>query len=234
MKTQQWFNCGAAAVVLAAFVGVSAAAAQPPFELAVAKDKAVGATPGMLRFDADTITFAPAKGGATESWRYDDLNQIQLRSSRRVELLMFDRKSWLTFKGLRRVSFDVRRGTISPALSRFLAGRVDRPLVVAVVPESCCPALAEIPVHHDGGSDGRLVLRADALVFETTRDGEARYWRFTDIENVLRLDRFRILVTVREGAATRPFVFDAKTAPPPDFYDRVWAHINDRRGDTRE
>jgi hypothetical protein len=136
MKTQQWCSCGAAAVLLAAFVGVSAAAAQPPFELAVAKDKAVGATPGTLRFEADTITFAPAKGGTTESWRYEDLNQIQLRSSRRVELVMFDRKSWLKFKGLRRVSFDVRRGAIAPALSAFLAGRVERPLVLAVVPVS--------------------------------------------------------------------------------------------------
>ncbi len=91
--------------------------------------------------------------------------------------------------------------------------------------------LGRVPVKHERqgrGSEGTLVLYTNGLVYLTDRQDDARYWRFSDLFSVLRIDRERFEVRAYEGGGgkIRPFVFELKTDLPDGFYDVLWQRVN--------
>ena len=82
------------------------------------------------------------------------------------------------------------------------------------------------------GSDGTLVLYNTGIAYLTTRDGQARFWRFRDVFGVLALDRYRLELLVFEGGSgeARPFLFELKTGLPSGMYDALWQRINSLDG----
>lgn len=232
MRTGQ-FTSRAAAVVAGTVLTAAVAIAGdgPQFELAVKRDKTLGATSGTLVFESDRVAFTSSDGREQRSWRYEDLRQIQVRTSRRVHLLTYEDQGGLRFGADRVYEFALRAGEVPSGLLTFLLHRVERPLLLAVLPESCCEPVFEVAVKHERqgkGSEGMLVMHQGALVYDTPREGHARFWRFGDIESVLRLDRHRLQVTALEGGALRPFVFQLKAELPEDFYGTLWAEVNGR------
>jgi len=232
MRVRKGLWCGAGVLAGLGLTAAAVVAAEgPPFELAVRLDRTFGSTPGTLTFGADRVEFTAAGGGAPRSWRYEDLRQIQIRTARRIDLLTYEDQGWFKLGADRRYEFALAAGEVPPELVAFLLRRIEQPLLVAVIPPACCDPGLQVAVKHERqgqGSQGVLAIRDGALIYDTPKEGEARYWRFTDLESVLPLDRYRLQVTARENGGLRPFVFQLKRELPGGFYEALWAEVNGR------
>jgi hypothetical protein len=104
-------------------------------------------------------------------------------------------------------------------------------LVTAVMPTNADgEPLERIPVKHERrrGSVGVLLIYADHLAYVSEGLEASRYWRYSDVASVMKLDPYRLLVSAYEGGAgqTRPFVFDLKRELPDGVYAALWARVN--------
>lgn len=202
-----------------------------PISLAVQRPRLFGSTRGTLRIDASGVAFEAAVPKDSRRWRYDEIDQFQIRSARRFVMVTYQDRSWKRGGGRQAVEFVVREREISPALVEYLLTRTDRPLVSAVLPPLVGTPLAKIPAKHDrrrGGAEGALVIYADALVFETAQPGESRYWRVPDIFSVLSLGPHRLEVIAYEGGGDEltPFTFSLKSTLSEDAYRSLWERVN--------
>ena len=219
-----------ATLLLFASVAV-AAAAPPPFELTVKRDQVLGKSKGTLLFGTDVVEYRTTDKDDARSWRYDDVKQVQILSPTRVTILTYEDRGHLAFGRDREFEFTVVNGLVSPDLVTFLLERITRPVVTAVMPHDIGEPLFRVRVKHERqgrGSEGTLLLFDRQLLYLSEREGESRFWRFSDIASVLRLTRYRLQVTAYEGGgdSTRLFVFDLKSELPPGFYEALWAHVN--------
>jgi len=208
-----------------------AAAAGPPFELAVKRDRLVGGSRGTLVFAMDRVEYRTTDKDDARRWEYDAVKQLQILSPTRIVVRTYEDRGALKLGADRTFDFTVIDGTVSPDLVRFLLNRVSRPVVTAVMPPLRGERLSGVLVKHlrqGRGSEGVLVLYDAQLVYLTEAEEDSRYWRFTDIYSVLRLDRYRLQITVYEGGGggMRTFVFELKSDLPDGFYDALWARVN--------
>lgn len=209
----------------------SAAAAGPPFELSVERDRLFGGSKGALVFTTDGIEYRTTKADDARRWTYDAVKQLQVLSPTRVAVLTYEDRGHLKLGADRTFHFKVVHGTVPPELVTFLLERTERPVVTAVMPEYSGEPLFRVRVKHQQhgrGSEGTLALYEKQLLYLTERDDASRFWRFGDIANVLRLDRFRLQVTAYEGGSgeTRTFVFELKSDLTDGFYDALWTRVN--------
>ena len=209
----------------------AAAAAGPPFELAVERDRLVGGSKGTLVFTADGIEYRTPKNDDARQWTYDDVKQLQILSPTRIAVLTYEDRGFLKLGEDRTFEFKVVQGPVSSELVTFLIERINRTIVTAVMPAYNGDPLFRVRVKHQRwgrGSEGTLVMYDTQLLYLTEQEQNSRYWRFADIYSVLRLDRYRLQVTTYEGGSgsTRSFVFELKSDLPDEFYDALWARVN--------
>ena len=222
----------AMAVTLSVLGSVSsAAAAGPPFELSVKRDRLFGGSRGTLVFAMDRIEYRTTDDDDARRWTYDQVNQLQILSPTRIAVLTYEDRGLLKLGADRTFDFTVVENFVSPALVRFLLDRVDRPIVTAVMPPFLGERLFSALVKHQRqgrGSEGVLIMYDRHLLYLTEEEDDSRYWRLGDIYSVQRLDRYRLQVTVYEGGSsdTRGFVFELKSDLPEGFYDTLWARVN--------
>ena len=219
----------ATAIILVA--ASRASAAGPPFELSVKRDRLFGGSRGTLVLAMDRIEYRTTDKEDARRWAYDEVKQLQILSPTRIVVRTYEDRGVLKLGADRTVDFTVIDGTVSPDLVRFLLDRETRPVVTAVMPPLTGERLFSVLVKHlrqGRGSEGVLVLYDTQLVYLTEAEEDSRYWRFTDIYSVLRLDRYRLQITVYEGGGgdTRTFAFELKTSLPDGFYDALWARVN--------
>lgn len=217
--------------VVAATATRAPAADDPAFALSVRRGHLVGSSSGTLRLTTTEIRYDTADKKDARRWTYWDIKQIQIESPTRLTILSYEDQGRLKLGADRRFEFELRSGGIGPDLVAFILSRTDRPVVTAVLPPIVKTPLYRVPVKHERqgrGSDGILLMYDDALVYETERPGETRYWRFADLFAVLPLDRERLEVTAYEGGAgeLRPFTFQLKAALPDGFARLLWAKVN--------
>jgi hypothetical protein len=209
----------------------SAAAAGPPFELSVKRDRLFGGSSGTLVFTADGIEYRTTKEDDARQWTYDEVKQVQILSPTRIAVLTYEDQGRLRLGADRTFDFTVVSEAVSTELVTFLLERIERPVVTAVMPQYAGDALFRVRAKHQRqgrGSDGTLVLYDRQLLYVSEQEDASRYWRFQDIFSVLTLDRFRLQVTVYEGGSgnTRTFVFELRSDLPEGFYDALWARVN--------
>ena len=220
----------AAIVIILGHVS-AAAAAGPPFELAVERDRFIGGSKGMLVFTTDGIEYRTPEKDDARQWAYDDVKQLQILSPSRIAVLTYEDRGVLKLGEDRTFEFKVVQAPVSSELVTFLLERIDRPIVTAVMPAYDGDPLFRVRVKHQRlgrGSEGTLVMYETQLVYLTEQEQNGRYWRFADIYSVLRLDRYRLQVTTYEGGSgsTRSFVFELKSDLADEFYDALWARVN--------
>ena len=219
------------AIAFVIFGYASSAAAGPPFELSVKRDRFIGGSKGTLVFSAEAIEYRTTDTDETRRWAYEDVKQVQVLSPTRIAVLTYEDRGLLKLGADRTFAFTVVQDNVSPGLVTFLLERIPQPVVTAVMPEYGGDALSRVRVKHQRqgrGSEGALVLYDRQLVYVTERAEDSRFWRFGDIYSVLRLDRSRLQITVYEGGGgdTRTFVFALKSDLPDGFYDVLWARVN--------
>lgn len=216
------------ALVVLAHLSV-AAAAGPPFELAVKRDRLFGDSGGTLVVTAEGIEYRTDDADDARRWPYDAVKQVQILSPTRIRVFTYEDRGRLRLGADRTFDFTVVSGAASSDLVTFLLERITRPVVTAVMPQYGGEPRYRIRVKHQRqgrGSEGTLLLYDRQLLYLTEQEEASRYWRFADIESVLRLDRFRLQIAVYEGGSTRPFMFELKSDLPDGFYDMLWARVN--------
>ncbi|MBI4484810.1 MAG: hypothetical protein HY655_02255 [Acidobacteria bacterium] len=207
------------------------AAAGPPFELSVKRDRLLGGSDGTLVFTTEGIEYRTTDTDDARRWAYDEVKQVQILSPTRIAVITYEDQGRLRLGADRTFDFTVVGEPVSTELVTFLLERVERPVVTAVMPQYSGEALFRVRAKHQRqgrGSDGTLVLYDRQLLYVSEQEDASRYWRFADIFSVLKLDRYRLQVTVYEGGSgnTRAFVFELKSDLPEGFYDALWARVN--------
>ena len=218
------------AACLGAVLVTAAIADAQPYALDAREDGTIGSRPGTLRVGTDGVAFEAKDPKNSRRWNLDDVRQLRIESSRRLVIETYRSRGW-RHAGHSRTFQYATTSPIPRELVAFLLARLTRPLVTAVLPPRATPASLSVLVTHEGtDTAGALVLYDDGLAFETARDGYARFWRFADLDAVLRQDRYRLHLAAYEGTRehVRPFLFTLKEDLPPGFYDQVWRRLNGR------
>jgi hypothetical protein len=184
---------------------------------------------GTLVFDTDGVSYDAANPTKSRRWPYHELKQIRVVSPREVAFDTFEDGSRWRFGADRRIEFEVSEGAIDGRLVGFLLENVRRPVTSAVLPAGIGDPRTRVGAKHlrgRKGTHGTLAIYASGLSYETDATADARYWRFSDIESILRFSPFRLLINVYEGGSVRPFEFELKGPLAVAAFDYVWDEVN--------
>jgi len=114
-----------------------------------------------------------------------------------------------------------------------LANRMDQRFVAAMADSSFSPLWRGKAKHLTalGGSNGVVLISANAIVYEADAPGSSRTWRLQDIENVSTTGPFDLTISTfeREGSnygSHRTFRFQLKEALPERTYNELWRRLN--------
>ena len=225
-------------VLLVGMALTQAAAVSPspaPFQLSVKG----GGSRGTLVFDTNGVSYKAESPTKSRQWSYHELKQIRVVSPREVAFDTFeDGRRW-RFGADRTIEFEVLQGTIDGRQVAFLLEHVERPVASVVLPAGLGEPRNRIDAKHlrsGKGTHGTLAIYAAGLSYETDDEADSRYWRFSDIESILRVSPFRLLITVYERGSVRSLVFELKSSLPGPAFDYVWKQVNrptDRAGSGR-
>lgn len=85
------------------------------------------------------------------------------------------------------------------------------------------------------GSEGALLVGADRIVYRTSRQGDSRTWRYSDIENISTSGPFQLTITTFERdkfhyGNYKGFNFQLKEALDEARYDELWRRLNQSKG----
>lgn len=210
-------------LLLIVFVAATPASAPPAgaFELVV--------NGGRLAFDPAGVSYIAADSKNSRQWSYFHLKQIRVISPRKIAFDTFeDGRRW-RFGADRTIEFEVSQGTIDGDDVAFLLENVDRPVMSVVPPSGIGEARDRIDakhLRHTRGSHGTLAIYAGGLHYDSTDNSDSRYWRFGDIESVLRVSSSKMLISVYEHGSIRTLAFELKSPLSPTTFDYVWGEVN--------
>jgi hypothetical protein len=196
-----------------------------PFQLSV---NGAGSR-GTLVFTAGGVGFTAADPKKSRQWAYHELKQIRVVSTRKIALDTFEDGSRWRFGADRTVEFDVTEGTVDGGMVAFLLEHVARPVASAVPPSGIGEPRARLAAKHlrgRHGTHGTIAVYSSGLAYETADPRDSRYWRFADLESILRTSPFTLLVNVYERGSVRPFAFDLKEPMPAGAFEFVWDQVN--------
>lgn len=184
---------------------------------------------GTLAFTSGEVEFKATDAKKAKTWRYQDLQQIRVESPRKIVLETFVARSRGRGGMDRTETFEVTSGAVTGDMVAFLLTYVTRPVPTSVLPANIADPLNRVPVRHHRfghGSNGTLALYAAGLAYVSDKASDSRFWRFADLQSVLRTSPFELLVTAYEGGDIRTYAFDLKAPFPSDAFDTLWARVN--------
>ena len=206
-----------------------------PFQLSVKG----GGSRGTLAFDTNGVSYTASDAAKSRRWSYHELKQIRVVSPHEIAFDTFeDGRRW-RFGADRTIEFELSQGAIDGNHVAFLLDNVERPVASVVLPTGLGEPRNRIEAKHlrtTKGTHGALVIYASGLSYETTDQADARYWRFGDIESILRVSPLKLLINVYERGSVRTMAFELKASLPGPTFDYVWGQVNrptDRTGDSR-
>jgi hypothetical protein len=176
---------------------------------------------GTMVVDDHGISFQGAKKHVWH-WSYSDIQELKLGPH-----------SILVTSGH---TFEFQ-GDIPAAVYAQWKDRLDQRFVAELAEPQAQPEW-RIPVRHlayRGGSEGVIEIGRDRIVYATTREKDARTWRFGDIENISSSGPFQLTITTFERARLdygdrKAFNFELKEALSESRYDNLWRKINRENG----
>jgi hypothetical protein len=214
---------------LTLLLAASAAPAQT-HEFTVEHEHLLRGCRGTLLIAPGGIEFKSAQAEHSRVWQYAELQQVKVTSKSALELLTYEDEKRLAGRD-RVYKFKLLAGEVTPGVSAQLMARVTRPLVTSIPPVADGTPRFEAPVKHlhpFGGCAGTLSIFADRVSFESSDKPEhSRFWRYTDIENFSRSERFRFEIAASEAAfgGPRSYNFQLKADLPAEVYEYVWARV---------
>jgi len=184
---------------------------------------------GLLHVDGDGVRF-DQKGAKKDrhnwAWKYEDIQQLEFTDDGRVRVLSYhDRVSRLGADQAYEFVLD-GRPALEP-LERALRARLDERFVARLAETRTETPLYEIPVKRLGavrGSEGRLAVYADRVVYRTAAPGASRTWRDADLKEVSSADPHALTVETFERGGR--FDFQLKQRLDRAAFDALWMRLN--------
>jgi hypothetical protein len=124
--------------------------------------------------------------------------------------------------GDRRYRFELQT-ELPPQLAQDTARWLGKPSRNAD-PNQRAESFATIPAKHRtrfGGSNGELRSGVDGIVFITAAAGDARAWRWADIQTIANPDPYHF----RVAGYLETYEFELKQPMSPQLFDRLWAYV---------
>jgi hypothetical protein len=177
---------------------------------------------GKLVFGDNTVDFISEKKEHSRSWKYDDIQQLDL-DSKQVVILSYDRRK-IELGADRSFAFKLLSGTISNQFREEMAKKLGHPLISSVIPEQIKVRFS-IPARHRltlSGTQGVLEFGDDCIIYRSERADDSRIWRYKELISIGSTGPFQL----RIGALEKDYVFDLKRKLLPDEYDFIWLKIN--------
>jgi hypothetical protein len=184
--------------------------------------------PGVLRIDENSISFEEAGEWAKHSrtWKYDDIQELRL-GPQTLRIMTYEDNRWELGRD-RVYVFDRIPSSVAGDWYPVFRVRLDARFVAALADEQAKPEW-QIPaklVHGITGSQGVVLVEADRVVYESSREGQSRTWRIEDLENVSSSNPFDLTITTHE----REFRFQLKQAMGERRYQELWMRVNQAHG----
>lgn len=187
---------------------------------------------GELVFGETGIEYRTEKKSDARAWKYEDVQQLGLLGPREVTILGYQDSKWKFGSDLF-YRFKITSGEVTPALWTRLQAKLKRPVVSAIIPPDIPPKFT-VPVKHllgFGGSQGRLEIGDEYVIYRTDALKDSRIWRYRDISSIGTTGAYELRLTSMDRAENerggeRNFVFSLKERLSPEAYDFVWWKIN--------
>lgn len=190
---------------------------------------------GALEFGETGFTFEET-GKSKKPLRlnvpYREVQQLTL-TPRSVNIRLYEDSSVWKLGADKVFTFDRPRPSDFTALDAVLRPLLEQRLASAVPHKPTEAPLWELPVkHHRGieGSQGMLRAGKDWISYSTEAEGDSRYWRFEDIENIASTSPYELLITTYERSryhhgGFRSFRFQLKERLNDDRYQQLWKSL---------
>jgi hypothetical protein len=187
---------------------------------------------GELIFRETGIEYQTRNKGDARTWKYEDIQQLGLLSPKELTIITYEDSKWKLGKDLF-YRFTITAGEITPALWTQLQAKLKRPVVSALIPPDIT-AKFTIPVKHlrgFGGTQGRLEIGDEYIIYKTAVPKDSRIWRYQDISSVGTTGPYQLRLTSmdraeNESGGERTFVFSLKERLASEAYDFIWWKIN--------
>ena len=183
---------------------------------------------GSLTFDATAVRWKEAgkKRDHSGEWRYQDIQRLTL-SPERIEIITYDDNPRLLGRD-QRYEFDHLPEGMAVKLYPWLRERLDQRFLAHLADPNIRPQLeiAAKLLHVMRGSNGKLLIADDEIVFDGSPDGESRTWRISDISFISQDSPLELTLTTVEGESR----FQLKQALPEARYQALWRRVAVARG----
>jgi len=190
---------------------------------------------GSLEFGETGFTFqgtGKSKKLLRLSVPYRDVQQLTL-TAQSVNIRLYEDSSVWKLGADKVFTFDRPKPADFTALDAMLRPLLEQRLASAVPYKPVEAPLWELPVkHHRGiqGSQGTLRAGKDWISYLTEAEGDSRYWRFEDIENISSTSPLELVITTYERSryhhgGWRSFRFQLKERLEEDRYQQLWKSL---------
>ena len=214
------------------------------FTFRVAHDHRIGKGIGELRITESGISYRGESADEerhSQVWRDTDVKRLEISKTElhitayeaaRIPLIPrkvpFSRGGKSVRAGSERTHvFRLIKGEITPDVVNMFLARFKRPVTTSVLPEGDAESgklLFEIPVFHRrraGGDSGILLVYEDRVMFAAEAGDRSRYWRYPDIRDIGRIDRYQFEIATYEDR----YIFDLKRPMTDVEYDLFWKGV---------
>ncbi len=192
-----------------------------------------GSCKGDLIINESGIRYQTSLTKDQRQWSFDDIQEIQFISDRDLNLVTYE-DSRQRLGGDRIFKFELQDNTIPKDLVAFLNLKFPKPISYRLKVQDQ-GARYEFPVkhlHRIGGCQGKLVIAEDGISYLSSKTGESRHWRYSDLQSIGSSGLYELrLGTYEHGPLqygdTKEFRFQLKTKLDDAAYRFAWSYIND-------
>jgi hypothetical protein len=182
---------------------------------------------GGLNFTEEIVRWEEnKKPGHSRSWRYAEIQRLELAPGH-VRILTYEDVGW-QFGRDREYRFDHLPPDLVARVHPFLAARLDQRYLAHLADPSVSPVW-EVPAKlllRRSGSNGKLKVATDHIVFDGGEHGESRTWKLSDVTNVNSSGPFELTLTTIEGENR----VQLKAPLTEDRYQHLWRTISQFHG----
>jgi hypothetical protein len=188
---------------------------------------------GDLQVTAGGICFKETGKHAEHSrtWKYEQIQQLELSETSLRVLTYEDRGSQLG-RDREFVFIDLPKD-FAKSLYPMWKDKLDQRFIARLADDDVA-TLQEFPAKLTGltkGVEGTLLFGEDRIVFRTSKAGQSRTWRFTDIDNIASAGPFDVSVVTLEhhgrwNSGTRDFRFQLQRPMEEARFNDLWRRLH--------
>ena len=198
------------------------------FKFAVEHDHLIKSCKGELVINQKGVEYRTENKEHQRQWTYTDIKLIKLASPKEIKVYTYE-SNLMNVGRDETFEFRVLQDQVTIALSDFLLARITRPLATTFVATEE-KGRYEIPVRHNhriSSCQGTLKIYADKVIYQSSKQENSRYWRWTDIQSISRAGPYEFSITTYEPKLGGPKVynFDLKEQMDEAVYEYLWARV---------